>query len=375
MSTRTRLVVGCMTGTSLDGLDAVLAEIRGTGLTMRTKVLARKTASLGTLGPRLRALAEQQPMTAGDIAKISRDFSLLHARTIRRFGVHPDLVVVHGQTVFHAPPVSWQMLTPAVIAEALDTTVASDLRAADLAAGGEGAPITPLSDLVLYGHANERRTVVNLGGFCNLTRLPAGRDPAGIRGGDVCACNQVLDGVARAALGKPFDPDGRNALAGTSDPAAERDLRRGLDRQRKAGRSLGTGDELAAWISRHPIAPGDLARSACAAIAAVIVEAAAPADRLVLAGGGTRNRALVAELTARAGVPVSLSDDLGIAAGDREALAMAVLGALSQDGVPITLPAVTRVRSAPVSSTWCLPPHSMHTAEKRLHSGRSGRRG
>ena len=199
MSQKARLVFGCMTGTSLDGLDTVLAEIAGRGLRMRVTIRDRRSARLGRLAAPLRALAEQQPCTAGAIARLARDFSLLHARVLARFGVTPDLVVVHGQTVFHAPPVSWLLLTPAVIAERLGCAVISDLRAADLAAGGEGAPITPLADLILYGHARERRTVINLGGFCNLTRLPAGREPVGIRGGDVCACNQVLDAVARNA--------------------------------------------------------------------------------------------------------------------------------------------------------------------------------
>ncbi len=356
----TRLIVGCMTGTSLDGLDTVLAEVTGRGLRLRARVIARHSAALGALGPRLRAVAEQQPVTSGAIATLSRDFSLLHARTIKALcsmtepTVKPTLIVVHGQTVFHAPPVSWQLLTPAVIAQALNCAVVSDLRAADLAAGGQGAPITPLADLLLYGHLRERRSVINLGGFCNLTILPAGRDPAAVRGGDVCACNQVLDGVARVVLDAPFDRGGRVAWSGTSDRRAEADLVRRLDRQRRARRSLGTGDEVQEWIARYPLAPADLARSACAAIATVIVRAALPADRLILAGGGTRNRALVSELTTRAGVPVSLSDDLGIAAGDREALGMAVLGALCQDRVPLTLAHVTGANRAPLGGTWSL---------------------
>jgi 1,6-anhydro-N-acetylmuramate kinase len=356
-----RLIVGCMTGTSLDGLDTVLCTVSGTGLRLRARVVARRTATLGKLATPLRALAEQQPMTAGAIAAIARDFALLHARTIARLcdGQRPDLVVVHGQTVYHAPPLSWQLFNPAVLAQTLAAPVISDLRAADLAAGGEGAPITPLADLLLYGHARERRTVINLGGFCNLTRLPAGRDPSAIGGGDVCACNQVLDAVARVVLKRPFDRDGRHALRGISHAATERALIRKLEGQRHARRSLGTGDELAAWISSRPLAANDLARTACAAVASVIAATAQPAERLVVAGGGVRNRALMAELTARSTAPVSTSDELGIAAGDREALAMAVLGALCQDGVAITLPQVTKVKRAPLAGTYTTAPFSI----------------
>ncbi len=357
-----RLIVGCMTGTSLDGLDTVLAEVSGRGLRLRARVIARRSAGLGRVAGPLRALAEQVPMSAGDIARIARDFALLHARTIRALcaGRQPDLIVVHGQTVFHAPPLSWQLFNPAVLAHALAAPVLSDLRAADLAAGGQGAPITPLADLLLYGHARERRTVINLGGFCNLTRLPPGRHPAEISGSDICACNQVLDAVARVVLKRRFDPAGRHALRGTSHPATERALISRLNHQRHARRSLGTGDELAAWITSRPLPANDLARTACAAVAVVIADAAQPADRLILAGGGVHNVALVSELTARAGVPVSLSDDLGIAAGDREALAMAVLGVLCADGVPPTLTQITHVSRAPQAGLLTPGPRRSH---------------
>ncbi len=353
-----RLVLGCMTGTSIDGLDVALVCIRGNGLTMRVELRDQCSRELGTLASRLRSLAGQQPCTAGDIAAMGRDLALIHLDACRELtkGQHIDLVCVHGQTVFHAPPLSWQLFSPAVLAHGLHAPVVSDLRAADLAAGGQGAPITPLADWILLRHAVETRAVINLGGFVNLTRLPADGGVDRVSGGDVCACNQVLDAVARTVLDRPFDENGAAALEGRASPRAVADLGRRLGMQAKAGRSLGTGDELASWLERfRDLAPEDLARSACAAIAAVVAKAAAPANRLILAGGGTRNRALVAELTARAGVPVQISDELGVPATLREAMAFAVLGALCQDGVPITLPAITGVDRAPVAGCWTWP--------------------
>ncbi len=350
-----RLVVGAMTGTSLDGLDLALVRIHGCGLTMTAELVKTASAALGRLAAPLRQLADQQPMAAGAIAMLSRDFSRFHATAIRRLIGRSkiDFACIHGQTIYHTPPVSWQLLTPAVISQAIAAPVVSDLRAADLAAGGEGAPITPLADQVLFGRAGKRQTVINLGGFCNLTRLPPGSRIAGIRGGDVCACNQILDGVARAVLHRAYDPGGRHASRGTADPAATADLAKRLDAQRRARRSLGTGDELLAWITRwKSLSANDLARSACAAVARVIAAAARPADQLILAGGGTRNHALVGELRTAAGIPVLLSDDLGVPAAYREAMAFAVLGALCQDQVPITLSAITGVRRPPVSGTW-----------------------
>jgi anhydro-N-acetylmuramic acid kinase len=355
---RARLVIGCMTGTSLDGLDAALVRIEGHGLAMRVEFVSGTSRPLGELAGPLRWLAEQAPVAAGEIARVAREFALLHLDAIRELRTKRiDLIVAHGQTVFHAPPVSWQLFNPAPLAYELGVPVVCDLRAADLACGGEGAPITPLSDYILFRHGSEARAVVNLGGFCNLTRLPASNDAMRVEGADVCACNQLLDGLARKLFDQPFDRDGANAERGEVLARPLAALATVLETQARSGRSLGTGDELGAWIERHRERnrAQDLARTACAGIAQTIAKRTPPARRVVLAGGGTRNRALVSELRTRAGVTVVTSDELGVPSEMREAAGMAVLGALCQDRVAITLPGVTGVKSAPISGCWTLP--------------------
>lgn len=389
-----RRVVGCMTGTSIDALDASLVEIEGHGLAMRAKPVRNITRDLGDLAPRLRALAEQQPMTAGHIAAIARDFGLLHADSILELlaGERADLVCVHGQTVFHQPPLSWQLMQPAPIARAVGCPVVYDLRQADLAAGGQGAPITPIADYVLFGDIVGKVTIVNLGGFCNITQLPGarmdGRQPAPnstfytpwetyhnevpailprdqrdcaaevsqIAARDVCACNQLLDAVARAVLEKPFDLNGESALAGQVDEIAAADLTSILLRQSGARRSLGTGDELATWITKHQsrVAPKDLAATAAGCVGFIIRNQATTFEQLVLAGGGVRNCALVAAI-AEHGHQVVTTADYGVPIEYREAICFAVLGALCQDKVPITIPAVTGVQQAPLSGAWVYP--------------------
>ena len=355
-----RLCIGCMTGTSIDALDAALVEVEGRGLEMKTRLVRARSWPLDELGVELRAIAHQEPQRAEQIADIAWRFGEFHARcTSELLGrVKADLVCVHGQTVFHKPPLSWQLINPAPIAAALRAPVVYDLRQADLAAGGQGAPITPLADWVLFRDARQSRAVVNLGGFCNITLLPAGGGPETVRGMDVCVCNQLLDAVARAALDAPFDDGGAAALAGTPNDAAVLDLAAVLERQSRSGRSLGTGDEAPAWISRHraSLSGPDLAASACAAIARTIAAAATSADALILAGGGVRNRALVGALEAQTKGRTQPSDDLGVPAPFREAIEFAVLGALCQDRVPITLAAVTGCgEPAPVSGCWILP--------------------
>jgi 1,6-anhydro-N-acetylmuramate kinase len=263
-------------------------------------------------------------------------------------------VAVHGQTIVHKPPVSWQLVDPAPIAARLRCPVIFDLRQADLAAGGQGAPITPMADWVLFRRAGLRRAVVNLGGFCNVTIVTPRLDD--VLGFDVCVCNQVLDNVARTTLGSPYDQDGRAARSGQPDAAAAADLRATLDHQRLAGRSLGTGDESEAWVVKHKdrLSGDDLAATAVAAVGGCIADVIRDhdADDVVLAGGGARNHALVNAIGQA--TPVIVSDQLGVPVEAREALAMAVLGAMSADGVPITLPQVTGCRApAPLAGTWC----------------------
>lgn len=362
------LIAGCMTGTSLDGLDAALVRVSGTDLAMRAEVVRAISRPLGRLARPLRRLAEQHPMTAGEVAVLSRDFALLHVKTLRELlgKERPALVSVHGQTVFHAPPVSWQLMNPAPIVEALDVPVVFDLRAADLARGGEGAPITPLADFIFFRSETRTRMVVNLGGFCNVTLLPRVAEEGDeaeaaerIRGCDVCACNQVLDAVARHRLRVAFDLGGERALKGKLHEKAFGSLVDLLVRQASAGRSLGTGDELAGWIERYRkrVRPEDMARTACAAVAETIARQARRwrAQELVLAGGGVKNAALVSEMAGRAGVFVVESDAFGVPASHREAAAMAVLGALCEHFVPITLPQVTGVERAPLSGCWAWP--------------------
>jgi anhydro-N-acetylmuramic acid kinase len=353
-----RIIAGCMTGTSIDALDIAVLRIRHFGLRMHAVLEATSTVPLGKLAAPLRRLAGQQPMPASEIAGIQRAFALLHLEALRPLHERHklQLISVHGQTVYHAPPDSWQLFQPAPLAHGLGLPVVCDLRAADLANGGQGAPLTPLADFILLRHGSEDRAVVNLGGFCNLTRLPGGQDIDRISGADVCACNQVLDAVARAVLDAPYDRDGHTAMQGHPDERAAEQLGTLLRRQARSGRSLGTGDECATWVERHrALGPADLAATACAAVAATIAKAAAGTSRIILAGGGTRNRRLVLELTARSNCPVVLSDDLGVPTAYREAMAWAVLGALCQDRHHIALPQVTSGERPAIAGLWCLP--------------------
>lgn len=362
--TTTRLVAGCMTGTSIDALDVALVELTGRGLDVRVRLVRTLSRPLGTMGEALRRFARQEALSAGAIAALNHEFSDLHADAVEEvIGADvADLVAVHGQTVYHAPPLTWQLLEPAVVARRLCVPVVSNLRAADVAAGGQGAPITPIADAILFGDPGERRTIVNLGGFCNVTRLPRVESASDsldtIEAADVCACNHLLDAAARAALHAPFDAEGAAASRGRPLPRVVDALSSRLEAQRTSGRSLGTGDESAALVADlgAGVAPNDLCRSVCEAIAVAVARAVGECDRVLLAGGGAHNRALVETIGARCAAPAETTSAHGVCVGDREAVAMAVLGALCDDRVPITLPRVTGcTRPAPVAGCWAKP--------------------
>ena len=309
-------------------------------------------------------------MTAGEIASAALELGVAHARAARalcdRDGVaRPDLACAHGQTVWHRPPTGWQVLNPWPIVRELGCPVVFDLRGADLAAGGQGAPLTPLADWVLFRDPGERRAVVNLGGFCNATILEPDGGPETVRGADLCACNQILDAAARAAIGAAFDPGGRHAAEGAVDHRAAVDLRTLLEAQSRAGASLGSGDEARAWVDgwREKLSGNDLLASACAGVGRAIGEGVrrmAGADAAVyFAGGSVLNRTLMDAIGAALGRPARATDDAGVPARWREAACFGVLGLLAADGVEIALPGVTgRTGPIPLSGAWMFPPQS-----------------
>ncbi|MGR3176742.1 MAG: anhydro-N-acetylmuramic acid kinase [Candidatus Anammoxibacter sp.] len=370
-----RLVAGCMTGTSIDGLDIALVEIDGHGLDISCSVKRCLSKPLGDLSKRLRLITQRMPITAKEIAQVAHGLSILHLDALKELidGEKIDLVSVHGQTVYHAPPLSLQMINPTPIAIGLNVPVVSDLRAADIAHGGQGAPITPIADFLLYRSDTETQCIVNLGGFCNLTLLqkcpeemPKNIEPvlSKIKGQDVCACNQILDTLARKLFKIPFDVDGLLSSKGSIKPEPFEHLESHLKDQAargSSGSSLGTGDELiSGWIKQFSdkYSSEDLVRSASAAIASTVVFKCESADRIILAGGGVKNKTLVAEITKRsdiANIQVELSDEKGIPSTHREAVAMSVLGALCQDRVPIILRQVTGASSTSISGVWVLP--------------------
>jgi 1,6-anhydro-N-acetylmuramate kinase len=367
-----------MSGTSADGIDAAAVRVTGRGADAAHEPVAFASVPYGALADPVRELQRGGAATAAGIASLSRDLALLHAELIAGMvsqAGQPDLVAMHGQTIHHAPPVSWQLASPAIVAAALDCDVVSDLRAADLAEGGQGAPITPLADWLLLrdrSDAPRTRVIINLGGFCNATILPAGAPDDSTEGFDVCLCNQLLDHACLSRTGHPFDADGAVALAGTADPSIAERIAHDLASQHGERTSLGSAHErigLADLTAALPTADAlaTLADAVARAIAHVI-RARVPrgAPDWFAAGGGTRNAALMRGLVRHAaacGAGVGTTDTIGVPAQAREAIAMAALGAAAKDGLAITLEGVTGRRSRRVIDGTFTRSHRIFTIE------------
>ncbi|MEM1027083.1 MAG: anhydro-N-acetylmuramic acid kinase [Planctomycetota bacterium] len=368
-----RYVLGAMTGTSLDGLDVALVRVDGVGLDMTTEYLGLVSRPLGELADELRSFAAGDSHPALTFSLTSRTLGQAYAdacvECIEQFlpaGESLDLVVAHGQTIWHAPEdgVSWQLFDPMPCCHALRATVCFNLRQADLVAGGEGAPITPLADWVMYRHPEKHRLVMNLGGIANVTSLPPNRPIEQITGGDIGPCNILIDGtVQRLFKGKMFDEDGTIAQSGTASDCISKILEAHPALFGEGHHSLGREDFPEQWIDRlvgdlrKTVEPADLVASAVEGVATLVASVAAPeADELILAGGGARNPALVERIAALSPFEsVVTSDEVGIPCEAREAAGFAVLGALSQDGVPITLTRITGAQRPGRAGMWVFP--------------------
>jgi anhydro-N-acetylmuramic acid kinase len=341
-------VVGLMSGTSGDGVSAALVEV-GRG---RPRVLATRTTPYP---PALRRRVLELPRAgAAELCEMSVILGEAFAAAARPFARRAQLVGSHGQTVWHIPGrASLQIGEPAVIAAATGLPVVSDFRPADIAAGGQGAPLVPFADRMLFARRGRSVAVLNIGGIANVTWLGADGRVAAF---DTGPGNCLMDAAARRFLGKPFDRDGARARRGRPDLALLAGwLRHPWFRTpppRSTGRELFSDD----WLERRGRTGADdllatLARFTAFTLASHTLACGRPDDVLV-GGGGWRNRFLIQLLEDRFGHPLRPTDDAGVPWDAREAAAFALLAWAHVKGIPANIatggrPAVLGKYSAP----------------------------
>ncbi|HKA88760.1 MAG TPA: anhydro-N-acetylmuramic acid kinase [Haliangiales bacterium] len=343
---RPRRIVGLNSGTSADGVDVALVEIDGAGETTRARVLRfAKVPHPAALAARLRA-----PLAAGEIATLSFELARAFAAATRAVvGGEPfDLVASHGQTIaHHGRAGTLQIGEPAVLAEILGRPVVSGFRARDVAAGGEGAPLVPLADYLLFRRPGATLACQNLGGIANVTIV--GDSLAATFAFDTGPGNMPLDEVARR-LGEPYDRGGARAAAGAVDEATVAELLRHPYFSRPPPRTTGREDFGAAFVeplwARFGGRADDLLATLTRFVAVSIRDAyrrfCPRVDEVLVSGGGVDNATLRRHLVALfAPVPVRSTAELGIDPGAKEALAFAVLANQTIHDLPGNVPAAT----------------------------------
>ncbi|MBM0277680.1 anhydro-N-acetylmuramic acid kinase [Micromonospora tarensis] len=359
-------VIGLMSGTSYDGIEAAAAEFELSGETVRMRPLGRLSHPYpDQLRTRIAAALPPAPTSTEAICVLDTGIGQAFAEAgVRALGQlcdgDADLVVSHGQTMHHWVEAgvvrgTLQLGQPAWIAEATGLPVVADLRSRDVAAGGQGAPLVALLDALLLRGLPGVPAALNLGGIANITVVAPDADPLAF---DTGPANALLDAAVRHFTGgtEEYDRDGCGAAAGQVNPVL---LRRLLDEPyyRQSG-PKSTGKELfhlpyllAALADAATPEPNDVLATLTRLTAVTVADAcrAHGVSQLVVSGGGAHNptlmRMIADELPA---VHLSSSDDLGIASDAKEALAFALLGYLTVHGLPGTLPSGTGARHASV---------------------------
>jgi anhydro-N-acetylmuramic acid kinase len=352
-------IAGIMSGTSLDGIDVAIVEVGGRG---RVRMIGFQSTAYPPLLRRELLAVSNAAAHAAAISRLHFALGELYARAtlraMRRFG-RVALIGCHGQTIFHQGRRSTlQIGEPAVIAERTGIPVVANFRARDIAAGGEGAPLVPYADYLLFRHPRRARTALNIGGIANITVIPAGAQPRDVVAFDTGPGNMVIDALVREyTRGKQyFDRGGALAASGR--------VRRGLldellgdayyrrDPPKSAGREQ-YGAEFVARMKRSKLPMRDLIATATALTAATIAlgvrRAGAARSELIVSGGGAHNPRILAQL---AGLlpeaPLATSAGYGIDVDAKEAVAFTMLAHETWHGRPGNLPSATGARQTVV---------------------------
>ena len=373
------IVAGVMSGTSADGINVALVRFQ------TRRGASGKPALIGhaeypyavNIRRAVLAAMNAQSASVADLSRLNFLLGELYADAVlatqKRFRVKADLVGCHGQTIYHqgesAPylgrrvAVTWQTGEGAVVAARVGAPCVSDFRPADMAAGGKGAPLVPFLDYLFYRDSRVGRIVQNIGGIANLTAIPAGAGPEKVIAFDTGPGNMVIDAVMERLFGKRFDRGGRVAASGTVDDGAIAKLMRTPFFREKPPKTAGReefGREFVAKFVRlcgrtnkanvAATATAFTARSIADAVQRFVLRRARFAE-MVVSGGGAKNPTLMGMLAnelSTLGVALRTSDEFGIPAEAKEAVAFALMAYETWHRRPSNVPSATGAKRSAV---------------------------
>lgn len=373
-----RHVVGMMSGTSVDGVDAALVEISGTDSEPKVKLLAFENKPYPPqVREKIFSLFTPANATVDKVGYMNFLLGEIYAKSalsvIEKAGMkleEIDVIGSHGQTIWHAPipespdgiPVAYtvQIGEGSVIAERTGILTVSDFRVADMAAGGQGAPLVPFSEYLLYRREKETILLQNIGGIGNMTVMPAGAKPRDVFAFDTGPGNMIIDAVISAVTGgeKTYDAGGETAAKGRvcnalldilkEEPYYRQPLPKTTGREHFGVQYT---EKILSWWKENPIPVEDLLATVTDLTAYSIADAyeryVLPkyrASEIIVGGGGSYNATLLRFMKGRFaphGVAVRTQEDLGLSSDAKEAVAFALMADCCMRGRANTLPSVT----------------------------------
>lgn len=380
-------VAGVMSGTSADGIDVALVRIVPGSGAPKIKLLAHHaTAYSPELRKKVLAAMNAKQTSTAELARLNWRLGLAYAEAVRdalkRAPMKLDLVGCHGQTIYHQGvgaayagrriACTWQLGEPALIARSIGVPVVSNFRPADMAAGGQGAPLVPLLDYVLFAHPKRARVLQNIGGIGNLTAIAAGAEAKSLIAFDTGPGNMVMDALMKRLFNKNYDANGRTAAKGqVLRGVLDAELRKQYFKKpppKSAGREQ-FGAEFTSGFLKACGRAGGRPEDSVATAAALTAESIALAYRkfvesrmkgapvdFIVSGGGSRNGALMSmlsEMLGRPGCRVLSSDAVGVPSQAKEAMAFALLAWQTWHGFAGNVPAATGATRAVVLGEIC----------------------
>lgn len=374
-----------MSGTSLDGIDAALVRISGSGASARIKLLAFDTYKFPK-GFRELVLKNSLPGsgTVDTIARLNIIYAHFFADAVKRIVRKArvalssiDLIGSHGQTIHHLPNphrmfgktvrATLQISDPSTIAQLTGITTIGDFRAADMAVGGQGAPLAPYFDFALCRSKSKNRILLNLGGIANFTILPKNCSPRQVTAFDTGPANMVIDALTRKFYEKKFDPNGTLALRGRVIPSLLNWMMSHPFFKRKPPKSTGREEFGAAFINRlltraKGAHKADILATATEFTAYAVysqykkfIAQRMKVDELLVSGGGAYNRAIMKSLRKHfAPAAVNTIEHIGISSDAKEAMIFALLANETVVENPSNIPSVTGALKQVVLGKICL---------------------
>ena len=378
MTTRknSMLVMGLMSGTSADGIDVALARISGIPPKLSLKLEGHHHVAFPALVRKaILNLANGSPATVAEISQLNfllgEEFARAAISACKSWRVplrKVSLIGSHGQTIYHqgapSPFLNYPRLSStlqigesSVIAERTGVTTIADFRPADMAAGGQGAPLVPFVDYLLYRHPKRNRAALNIGGIANVTVIPARAKPEDVVAFDTGPGNMIVDAlVEKFTHGRShYDKDSQIALRGRLLPKLLTELMENPYLRRQPPKTAGReqfgqpcAQKILSWAKQRRAKPEDLVRTATIFTSLSIANAfqqfilpRVRIDELIVSGGGARNPLMMVYLSAILGFSITFSGELGIKPEAKEALAFAILAYESYHGRANNLPSAT----------------------------------